>query len=76
MEKLWFKRKRFGFGWTPATKEGWIVTITAILLIISSGTILNKNPFLSVTYILLIITALIATCYQKGEKPAWQWGKK
>ena len=73
MEKPWFKRKTYGFGWTPATKEGWIVTITAVLLILTSIT--KTNPFLGTIYVILIVAALIAICYQTGEKPAWQWGK-
>ncbi|HEX3538453.1 MAG TPA: hypothetical protein VHU15_16970 [Stellaceae bacterium] len=26
---LWFKARRYGWGWTPASPEGWIVTIVA-----------------------------------------------
>lgn len=29
----WFRPKRFGFGWSPATREGWAVTGLAVLLI-------------------------------------------
>lgn len=25
MKKYWFKNKSFGYGWTPATWEGWVV---------------------------------------------------
>ncbi len=76
MEKQWFKRKKYGFGWTPATKEGWILTITAVLLMIASATTIKKNPLLGITYILLIIITFITICCQKGEKLAWQWGNK
>ncbi|MCA9348731.1 hypothetical protein KC878_01135 [Candidatus Saccharibacteria bacterium] len=25
--KLWFKAKRYGWGWRPVSKEGWLVTV-------------------------------------------------
>ncbi len=25
-DKLWFKAKKFGWGWTPCSWEGWTVT--------------------------------------------------
>src|SRR5712691_11098616 len=32
--RLWFKARRYGWGWTPCSIEGWLVTIaTAIALI-------------------------------------------
>jgi hypothetical protein len=27
---LWFRPKTIGFGWTPATWEGWLVTVLAV----------------------------------------------
>ena len=35
MDKIWFKAKRIGYGWYPATKEGYIVVFTYVLLIIA-----------------------------------------
>ena len=26
-QPLWFRARRYGWGWTPASAEGWIVTI-------------------------------------------------
>jgi hypothetical protein len=30
----WFRRKRFGYGWTPANWQGWVVTLAFVLVII------------------------------------------
>lgn len=30
----WFRPKRFGYGWSPATWEGWAVTGLAVLLMV------------------------------------------
>ena len=34
-EGYWFKRKWFGWGWTPATWEGWVATIIYVGVIIA-----------------------------------------
>ncbi len=80
-ERYWFKRKLYGWGWTPATTEGWLVTIAFALLIAVNFLHINATaettndvirPFVFQTILLLI--ALIAICYEKGERPRWQWG--
>jgi hypothetical protein len=78
-EGYWFKRKLFGWGWTPARWQGWVTLIVFAVLIAwdigrvsaSSGgdTLLGVAPS---TIILLML--LIVICYRKGEKPRWQWG--
>ena len=30
----WFRPKRFGIGWSPASPEGWVVTLGLAALII------------------------------------------
>ena len=27
----WFRRKRWGYGWTPASWEGWVATLLFVL---------------------------------------------
>lgn len=82
-EGYWFKRKLYGWGWTPATKEGWLVTLIFLGLVIfvvarfdpetrTDAEVLTKLlPQLGV-----LVTLLIAICYKKGEKPRWQWGQQ
>ena len=77
----WFKRKLYGWGWTPATWQGWLVLFVFVALIIlnfyrldsvshsASDTLIN---FLPQTAILLVILMII--CWKTGEKPRWQWG--
>lgn len=81
-KKLWFKRKRYGWGWMPSTWQGWVVLMFYVILItdhviavdfdsISSGDLLTKF----IPKFLLITLALIFICYLKGEKPRWSWGE-
>ncbi|MBX2866778.1 hypothetical protein KTR10_02405 [Candidatus Kaiserbacteria bacterium] len=81
-ERYWFKRKLFGWGWTPATWEGWVVTgIYAVAVILLAFTIDSTSPrqevfFTFILPVVLLTIALIRVCYRKGEKPKWQWGLK
>ncbi len=81
-EKLWFKRKRYGWGWYPVSWEGWTVTLVYIALILSLAfTIDESSPdseiaFMLILPITLLTVTLIRICYAKGEKPRWQWNDK
>lgn len=81
-KQIWFKRKLYGWGWTPVTWQGWaILAVYICFLIILSIRIenLNYTESESITMFLFpvfVLTAvLIAVCYKHGEKPRWQWGK-
>lgn len=43
MSKPWFRPKKFGYGWTPVTWQGWVVTIILALIIVGSIVLLG-NP--------------------------------
>lgn len=67
---LWFKRKLYGWGWTPAKWQGWLIIALYILIIIFS---VYREDFIT---IIIATILLIYICYKKGEKPRWQWGIK
>lgn len=81
--KIWFVRKTYGWGWTPASWEGWLVLgMYCILLafLFRRANVLSHSgsdtliafalPFSILTSLLLGIT------YWRGEPPRWQWGKR
>jgi hypothetical protein len=81
-KKLWFRRKRYGWGWVPVSWEGWLIIFVYVVALLSnfqtidavqyssSDTLINFAPrFIILTVILIII------CRVKGEKPKWSWGK-
>ena len=41
MPRYWFRPRRYGYGATPATWEGWVLTLAAVLLIAVSIVALN-----------------------------------
>ncbi len=77
----WFKRKIWGWGWTPARWQGWLTLLIFIVLITANAVRIDSSShsvsdtlinFLPETVPLVLI--LIGICYAKGEKPKWQWG--
>ena len=82
MKKLWFKRKTYGWGWYPATWQGWLITLAYIFLVVMFGSTIESNPSVNdliFTFLLpltLLTIVFIRIVYATGEKPKWQWGKK
>ncbi len=83
-ERYWFKRKIWGWGWVPATWQGWSVTLLYVLLIsilvLTREKSIPGNPdsgsnFLTFALPSIALTIfLIVIAYKKGEKTRWQWG--
>ena len=79
-EGYWFKRKLYGWGWTPSSWQGWlIVSLYVFLIIIFSLTIDENSPLQEIMFtfvlpVVLLTVALVRIAYKKGEKPKWMWG--
>lgn len=76
MNKIWFKRKLYGWGWTPVTKEGWLVILVWFAVFISLIKTMDHEWMKNLGFIFMMTGILIYVCYKKGEKPRWQWGKR
>lgn len=80
-KSLWFKRKSYGWGWTPITWQGWLAVAIHIALVVGLVlTIDDSSPpqevaFMFIFPVALLTASLIRLAYKKGEKPRWQWGK-
>lgn len=83
MKKLWFKAKRYGYGWVPATKEGWLIVLVYVVLFASAEVVFlhhiqySQNPrdaVVFVAFIGLITTILIWISARYGEPARWRWG--
>jgi hypothetical protein len=76
MKKLWFKRKLYGWGWTPASWEGWMVLLIWAVLFTVCVLKSQKHVVLSFVGIWVSVIILLYICYKKGERPCWQWGTR
>lgn len=75
--RLWFRAKRYGWGWYPITWQGWLV-ITISMAIAGTGIYIGETddaPGAAFIGILLMIAIILAFGFWKGEKPRWCWGK-
>ncbi len=81
MNKIWFKAKRYGYGWYPASWEGWLILAVFFVLmfipvpIIASLT--NSDAEFTLVYIPVVIVVsglLVLVAYLKGEPAKWRWG--
>lgn len=41
MNKPWFGPRKFGFGWTPVTWQGWVVTVVLTFAVAGSIIVLS-----------------------------------
>ena len=75
----WFPAKTYGWGWgLPCAWQGWVVLVT-FLALVGGGPLFIPLPRCTGTYFVYIgvlVIALIAVCFAKGEKPGWRWGIK
>ena len=80
MKKIWFRAKRYGWGWYPATWQGWAVVFgyVAVLagLICIFETNIEKFWMGYLISVFVLTGVLIYVCYKTGEKPGWHWGDK
>ncbi len=79
-EGYWFKRKLYGWGWTPARPQGWLVTFGYAILVFIFALTLDANSttketiFTFVLPVILLTITFIRIAYKTGEKPKWNWG--
>lgn len=76
----WFKRKLYGYGWTPARWQGWGVMVIYISLVLSfvfqMGEVSSISQVLSrfVFPVIFLTLLFLFVVYKKGESLRWQWG--
>jgi hypothetical protein len=85
--KLWFRAKLYGWGWTPVTWQGWLVTLGYAIVIADqitstvnydktgSGSVSDTMIYFGLNFILSTVLLLVI-CYMKGERAGWRWGGK
>lgn len=77
----WFRARWYGWGWVPATWQGWVVIAIWFALVLALGaTVDDASPPREVAFTfflpLAILTGtLLRICWKKGERPHWSWGR-
>jgi len=83
-EGCWFKRKLYGWGWTPVKWQGWVVTLAFVVFLIWNalrierasvgGEATSEQVFWFLAQTVVAVAVLIAIAWRTGESPKWQWG--
>ena len=84
MAKVWFKARRYGWGWTPVSIAGWAVVALSVVLAVAGTAVFlyelrnGADPVLAAIlfslWIAFLAIATTAIGYAKGEPPGWRWG--
>lgn len=79
-KKYWFKAKTYGYGWYPATWQGWLIILVYLIifgvLIYIFETNIEKYSVFYFIAVFVLTGLLIFISYKKGEPAKWRWGKK
>src|SRR5579884_3198096 len=68
--RQWFQRRRVGFGWRPADRHGWVITLVAVLAAIAVLVLWRGSPA-RIPVVILIAAAYSAVALATGgTRPA------
>lgn len=72
--KYWFRKRKYGWGWTPSTWEGWLITLIFlcvylyVALTMSDEAVAEEGMFRILFLPLLALVILfLAIVWKKGE---------
>lgn len=82
--KYWMKRRRYGWGWTPTSWQGWLLLLLQGVVVIAAATQLPPKPAepslgqLVKFFVILIsaVATLVLVSSRTAPAPHWRWGKK
>lgn len=77
----WFKQRIWGWGWTPVTWQGWLVTGVFVVLIVWNASRIDSMShsasdtlFGVVPQTLALVALFLGIAWKKGEPLKWRWG--
>jgi hypothetical protein len=80
--RLWFRTKKYGWGWYPASWQGWLCVAAYVAAISASVWIMGRYGEaasfavpLALLGTILASLALVTVSWRRGENPSWRWGK-
>jgi TRAP-type uncharacterized transport system fused permease subunit len=82
MTTYWFRPKRYGYGATPVTWQGWVVTLIAAAVIanaFAAPILTGGSPwaFADLVFGVVAVVALVIITRRKTEGGwRWRWGDR
>ena len=81
MTRYWFKPKRYGYGATPVTWQGWTLTLTHVVAMVTVSLVLRMTErsywalAALIAFDVVALAALAIVSYRKTEGGLhWRWG--
>ena len=76
----WFKTRRYGFGLSPATWQGWASLAVTILLVVLPGFWLPDHGHTALhvwfaVWVVLVVVGFLAVVRARGPRMRWRWGR-
>ena len=80
-KQLWFRAKRYGYGWYPVTWQGWTVLAVYLCVLIGAACLFGHRLETDLNTLVIWLAVwglstvmLILICAQYGERLGWHWG--
>ncbi|WJI10478.1 hypothetical protein FGU46_10445 [Methanobacterium sp. CWC-01] len=58
-KEIWFRKRRLGWGFSPVTWQGWLVTLILVLILILDAMYLYKSTLFGIILVVAIIGYII-----------------
>ncbi|MDP7116213.1 MAG: hypothetical protein QF632_03240 [Candidatus Woesearchaeota archaeon] len=76
MNKFWFKPKKYGYGATPSSWEGWLVTGVFILVVLWRALVLEGVQRLYLEIFVMVVILIQIVKVKTDGVWKWRWGNK
>ena len=80
MTTYWFKPKRYGYGATPTTWQGWAMTLGTVFVMVAVSLYLRlteQNLWALLAFDVLALVTLAVICRNKTDGEwRWRWGDR
>lgn len=74
-KQLWFKRRRYGYVWTPVTWQGWLTIAVFLVAVFAAVPFLSSHSdkkdvgalLIFLAYIAVLLVAMVVICIKKAQ---------
>ena len=83
MTTHWFRPKQYGYGATPVTWQGWVITIAAVIVLVAATYSLTSLSAINLWFwaallvdAVVVATLLVVSRQKTDGEWRWRWGDR